>query len=64
MDKNGNYKRGEAHPRHKINDAEVDAIYILYVSGRKYSIRKLSKMFGVSKSQVWNIVNERQRISE
>jgi len=58
------YKRGENHPRHKLLDAEVDAIYILKVSGDKYSCRKLSRMFGISKSQVWNIVKERQRVAE
>lgn len=64
MQKITRYRRGENHPLHKLSDAEVDAIYILKVSGEKYSFRRLSRMFGVSKSQVWNIVMERQRVKD
>lgn len=64
MQKVTRYRFGENHPRHKLSDSEVDAIYILGVSGGKYSYRKISKMFGISKSQVWNIVMEKQRIKE
>lgn len=51
---------GEDHPRAKMTDAEVDLLLELRDDGWSYG--SLARKFEVSKSQVRNIVQGRQRV--
>ncbi len=53
-----NRARGEKSPGHVLNNKQVLMIRRAHKSG-KFSIRVLSKMFGVSRSQINRIINLR-----
>lgn len=47
--------KGASNPRAKLTDIQVSELRSLYASGEK--IIPLGQRFGVSKSQVWNVVS-------
>ncbi|HEU4341010.1 MAG TPA: HNH endonuclease [Candidatus Binatia bacterium] len=55
--------RGEEHPNHKLSDEQIAEIRNLYrpLARGKYSGRWLAKEYGISTSQVSNIVTYKQR---
>ena len=59
IDEKGN-RLGEAHQRAKLSDADVELIRDIYEEGME-SMSTLAIVFGVSKSQIDNIVNYRKR---
>ena len=62
MIERGQYHRwvGENAPLAKLNDAQVIRLRIDHAS-RKFSVAQLEKMYGIKKSQIHNIVTDKQR---
>jgi hypothetical protein len=53
---------GESNPHCKLTDEECAHIRAVYVKGsRQYGCAALAEYFGVGSSQIWRIVNGKQR---
>lgn len=50
---------GEAHPRAKLTDAQVDQVWALREQGWSYN--RIAKEFKVSKGCIWKILDGRRR---
>ena len=59
VDEKGN-RLGEAHPRAKLSDADVELIRDIYEEGME-SLAGIASVFGVHKATIADIVNFRRR---
>jgi DNA invertase Pin-like site-specific DNA recombinase len=50
---------GEKHPNAKVSDADVVLMHVLRSKGVKQNV--IAETFGISRAQVWRILNGRQR---
>lgn len=54
---------GQAHPNAKLSDAQVAEIRSMYIRGhRSFGARPLGRLYGVSGTQIRNIVGGAQRV--
>lgn len=52
-------RKGEKHPMHKLTDKEVEEIRVLYPKIK--SQRKIAKIYNISQSHVFRIINLKER---
>jgi hypothetical protein len=50
--------KGEKHPSHKLSSSQVEEIRSKYIP-RKYSARKLAAEYGISKTNILDIIHKR-----